>query len=228
MAKVSLVIVSHSSKLAEGVAEVAAQMAPDVTIATAGGTADGGIGTSYDLVDNTVGDLLKSGQVVLLTDLGSATLTVESVLEFHDDEPVYFADGPLVEGAVAGAVAAQQGKSAQDVVEAVTQAGAQFAPSTSASHDPAIRETDIITVEATVDIGDPDGLHARPAALVARLVSDFDADISINDVAADSVLSLMALSVRQGDTVTVAASGPDAEHALSTLVQKLGEGFHAS
>ncbi|MDO5719289.1 MAG: dihydroxyacetone kinase phosphoryl donor subunit DhaM [Actinomycetaceae bacterium] len=227
MAKVSLVIVSHSAQLAAGVAEVAAQMAPDVTITPAGGTADGDIGTSYDLVDEAVGELVEAGEVVLLTDLGSATLTVESVLEFRDDEPVYFADGPLVEGAVAAAVAAQQGKSAEDVVAAVTQAGAQFTPSSSkGSHESS--QGGSSTVEATVEIGDPDGLHARPAALVARLVADFDADVTINEVAADSVLSLMALSVRQGDTVTVAATGPDAEQALSTLVKKLGDGFQAS
>ena len=51
MSKVSLVIVSHSDKLAQGVAEVAAQMAPDVVIRAAGGLQDGNIGTSFDKVD---------------------------------------------------------------------------------------------------------------------------------------------------------------------------------
>src|SRR5215469_4334614 len=50
-AAVSLVIVSHSEKLAEGVAELAAQMANGKTIiATAGGAADGSLGTSADKV----------------------------------------------------------------------------------------------------------------------------------------------------------------------------------
>ena len=47
-----------------------------------------------------------------LTDLGSATMTVEAVLDFLDDderEHVRFADGPLVEGAVAAGVTAQVG-----------------------------------------------------------------------------------------------------------------------
>lgn len=226
MAKpVQLIIVSHSAQLANGVVEVAGQMAPDVTIRAAGGTAEGGIGTSYDLVDDTVGELVENGEVVILTDLGSATLTVESVLEFRDDEPVFFADGPLVEGAVAGAVAAQQGKTATEVVAAVVQAGAAFAGENT---PPEVDTAASDCLEASVVVGDPDGLHARPAALVARLLADFDADVTINDTPADSVLSLMSLSVRQGDEVQIRASGPDAEQVLTTLVEKLGEGFSKS
>ena len=48
--RVAFVIVSHSSSLASGVAELAAQMAPDVHFEAAGGTEDGRIGTSYDRV----------------------------------------------------------------------------------------------------------------------------------------------------------------------------------
>ena len=43
---VSIVVVSHSEKIADGAAELAAQMAPDVLVLTAGGTTDGRIGTS--------------------------------------------------------------------------------------------------------------------------------------------------------------------------------------
>ena len=44
--RVALLIVSHSAKLADGVVELAGQMAPDVTILAAGGMDDGGLGTS--------------------------------------------------------------------------------------------------------------------------------------------------------------------------------------
>ncbi|KGF04341.1 dihydroxyacetone kinase, partial [Actinomyces sp. S6-Spd3] len=64
-------------------------------------------------------------------------------------------------------------------------------------------------------------LHARPAALVARFVSDYDAEVTIDGADAASVMSLMALGVRQGQTVTVRASGADAQRAVSDLVQKL-------
>ena len=51
---VGLVLVSHSKELAQGLADVARQMAPSVTIVPAGGTDDGGIGTSFDLISAAV------------------------------------------------------------------------------------------------------------------------------------------------------------------------------
>jgi PTS hybrid protein len=224
MAKVSLVIVSHSKNLAQGVVEVAEQMAPDVVIKPAGGTADGEIGTSYDLVDKTVNELLEDGPVVILTDLGSATLTVESVLDFLEDEPAYFADGPLVEGAVAAAVAAQQDKSAEDVVQAVVDARRTWG-SGGGSSDGSGSDEVTETASGEAVIADPDGLHARPAALVARFVSMYEADVTINGTPADSVLSLMSLGVRKGETVQVEATGEQAKEAVAALIAKLEEGF---
>jgi phosphoenolpyruvate---glycerone phosphotransferase subunit DhaM len=122
VSEVALVIVSHSASLAAGIIELASQMAPDVEMRAAGGTDDGRIGTSFDLVSAAVAELRATGQdVAILTDLGSATMTVESVLDFLDDDEaahVRFADGPLVEGAVAAAVTAQVGGDLAAVVVA--------------------------------------------------------------------------------------------------------------
>lgn len=119
---VALVIVSHSEQLAAGVVELAAQMARDVALRAAGGTDDGRIGTSFDKVNDAVTELRAAGHdVAILSDLGSATMTVESVLDFLDDDElahVRFADGPLVEGAVAAAVTAQIGGDLATVVDA--------------------------------------------------------------------------------------------------------------
>ena len=110
---VGLVIVSHSEQLAAGVVELTGQMARDVPLRAAAGTDDGRIGTSFDKVNDAVTELRAAGHdVVILTDLGSATMTVEAVLDFLDDderEHVVFAAGPLVEGAVAAGVTAQVG-----------------------------------------------------------------------------------------------------------------------
>ena len=106
----AIVVVSHSAQLADGVCELAAQMAPDVRLVAAGGTDDGRLGTSFELVAQAVRQAVaEAGGVVVLTDLGSATMTAEAVLEMLDDDRVVAADGPLVEGAVAAAVAAQGG-----------------------------------------------------------------------------------------------------------------------
>ena len=113
MGKVALVLVSHSHALGAGLVELAKAMAADVHIQAAAGTDDGRLGTSFDLVETAVQEALgvsEGAGVVLLTDLGSATLTVDTVLEFADDpDALRFVPGPLVEGAVAAAVTAQQG-----------------------------------------------------------------------------------------------------------------------
>ncbi|MFT4294364.1 MAG: dihydroxyacetone kinase phosphoryl donor subunit DhaM [Micropruina sp.] len=116
---IAFVIVSHSAKLAEGVVELASQMARDVEFRAAGGTDDGGIGTSFDAIYAAVEELTAAGhQVALLTDLGSADMTVDAVLELVDGDDVRFCPGPLVEGAVAAAVTAQTGGDLDAVAEA--------------------------------------------------------------------------------------------------------------
>ena len=107
---VRLVVVSHSSKIADGAVELAAQMAPDVLILPAGGTDDGRIGTSLDKVMAALEQAAGDG-VVVLADLGSAVMTAESAVEFAADPgSVLIADAPIVEGLVAAAVAAQGAK----------------------------------------------------------------------------------------------------------------------
>ncbi|NMM17547.1 MAG: PTS sugar transporter subunit IIA, partial [Cellulomonas sp.] len=79
---VALVLVSHSRGLAEGAVELAAQMAPRVTLLAAGGDGAGGLGTSYEAVESAVLAATAGGRsAVVLTDLGSAVLTTESVLD---------------------------------------------------------------------------------------------------------------------------------------------------
>ena len=126
---VAFVIVSHSDKLAEGVVDLAGQMARDVQLRAAGGTDDGRIGTSFDKVSAAVAELRASGHdVAILTDLGSANMTVEAVVDFLEPEDaahVRFCDGPLVEGAVAAAVTAQVGGDL-DAVQAAARARVLF------------------------------------------------------------------------------------------------------
>ena len=94
---VGLVLVSHSDDLAKGLAELAGQMAPDVKIIPAGGLDDGSIGTSYDKIDSAIKELRTAGlSVLVLTDIGSATMTVEAVLEAEEDRDVVFEDAPFV------------------------------------------------------------------------------------------------------------------------------------
>ena len=218
-----LALVSHSARLSEGVAEVAAQMAPGVRLLAAGGTDEGGLGTSFARVSDAVASLLDAGlQVAILTDLGSATMTAELVVESLPDAErarVVLADGPLVEAAVAGAVAARTGANAAGVADAVARAGASFGVRPRSSEADAAASAGV--VERVVALGDPSGLHARPATALAALVAGFDARVTVDGVDAGSALDLMGLDTRGGADVCVRASGPDADAAVAAVARVL-------
>jgi PTS hybrid protein len=114
---VGIVVVSHSSDLAEGLAALAAQMAgPDVRIEPAGGLPDGSLGTDEDRVRAAIKAADQGAGVVILGDLGSAILTVRHVLERHNGNgSVRLVDAPIVEGAVAAAVTASANMPLDDV-----------------------------------------------------------------------------------------------------------------
>ncbi len=123
---VGLVIVSHSARLAEGVVELAGQMAQaDVKLVAAGGTDDGGLGTSLTKVLNALLAADSSDGVVVLVDLGSAGLIAEMALEQLPDwrrERIRIANAPLVEGAVVAAVQASVGSTLDEVVATAEEA----------------------------------------------------------------------------------------------------------
>jgi PTS hybrid protein len=120
---VGIVVVSHSSELAEGLAALAAQMAgPEVRIEPAGGLPDGSLGTDEDRVRAAIRAAEQGSGVVILGDLGSAILTVRHVLERHANGHVRLADAPIVEGAVAAAVTASANMPLDDVVRSAEEA----------------------------------------------------------------------------------------------------------
>ena len=121
---VGIVLVSHSAELAAGAAHLAAQVSGGtVTIIAAGGTDEGGLGTSAAKVERGLSQAENGAGVVVLPDLGSAVLTVRAVLE--DEDPaanVAMADAPFVEGAVAATVTAAAGGDIKAVAAAAEEA----------------------------------------------------------------------------------------------------------
>ena len=233
---VALVIVSHSHQIALGTKDLAQAMAPDVHIGASGGNPDGGLGTSFDMVE-AVGKqaALAAGDsgVVFLTDIGSATLTVDTVMEFAEDPGVYaLAVGPLVEGAVVAATAAQTGATRDEVVRAVADAAKSLAEEAllalgadDASEDAPKRSDAPVEGEAEAVVFDAAGLHARPCARLARLASKLDTQVWVNGVSAASVMELMSLGANKGDTVHVTASGPNAQEVAQQVADAISAGF---
>jgi PTS hybrid protein len=230
MPQVALVLVSHSRAAAEGVAEIAAQMAPEVTILAAGGI-DGGIGTDFARVLEALEQAAdEAGDVVVLTDLGSAVLTTESVVEALEDDVaarVRLADAPFLEGAVAAAVAAQQGEDRDGVLAAAERSGRMFRGAEPQSAEAPAAAAPALDghVTRTVVLRNPLGLHARPAAVVARAVADGGVPLTINGVNGASVLELMSMGATAGQELTVTASGPGAQEAVDRVVELVESGF---
>jgi phosphoenolpyruvate---glycerone phosphotransferase subunit DhaM len=116
---VGLVVVSHSAKVAEGVVEMAAQMAPGVRLRAAGGTDEGGIGTDATLIAEAIADADDGDGVLVFADLGSAVLSAQLAIDELVDEQrrgsVRIAEAPLVEGAVIAAIQASTGSSLDEV-----------------------------------------------------------------------------------------------------------------
>jgi phosphoenolpyruvate---glycerone phosphotransferase subunit DhaM len=224
---VGLVIVSHSRKVAEGVVELAAQMAPDVTLVPAGGTTDDDgtelIGTSLDRVMEALAAADTGSGTVILADLGSAVMTAESALEFlGDPETTLIADAPLVEGSIAAAVAAQSGGTVQAVRRAAEEANRQ--PPTADPGSGSASSTGP-AVTADVTLINPMGLHTRPAAALAGALGGMDADIEINGMDGKSVMMLMALGAGMGKTLSVSATGAQAEEAVALVRREVERGF---
>jgi PTS hybrid protein len=122
-ASVGIVLVSHSAELAAGLRLLVEQIGSDtVPLATAGGTDDGRIGTSYDLVLDAVRSVDRGAGVVVLPDLGSSVLTARTVLEDHPSPDVLIVDAPFVEGAVAAVVTAASGADLKTVADAAKEA----------------------------------------------------------------------------------------------------------
>jgi phosphocarrier protein FPr len=250
---VGLVIVSHSAKLAEGAAELAAQMAgPDLRIGAAGGLDEpGALGTDATRVLAAIEDVWSDDGVLVLMDLGSAVLSAELALDLLGDErrgKVLLSAAPLVEGAVAAAVTAGLGEPLDRVAaaardglagktaqlgEEAAASGVSSAPAPAEAaapdHAPGPREPE---ARQRVTVRNRLGLHARPAALLVRTLASFDASVGLSVPAtgkgpadARSLTAVGALGVRCGDELVAGAAGPQAAEALEAFRRLADEGF---
>jgi dihydroxyacetone kinase phosphotransfer subunit len=122
---VGVVLVSHSARLAEGLAELVRELGGDqVPVIAAGGMDDGSLGTSYGRIEDAVREADQGAGVLLLGDLGSALLTVKTLLDegVGREARAVLADAPFVEGAVAAVVTASAGGDLEAVRAAAEEA----------------------------------------------------------------------------------------------------------
>jgi phosphoenolpyruvate---glycerone phosphotransferase subunit DhaM len=118
-ANVGVVIVSHSSKVAEGAAEMVRQMVGGaVPLAFTGGNVDGGLGTDVAAILAAIDRAWTPAGVVILVDLGGAETNSEMAVEMLDEKRrgrIAVCNAPIVEGAVIAATEASGGSSLETV-----------------------------------------------------------------------------------------------------------------
>ncbi|BAZ93417.1 phosphocarrier protein HPr [Thiohalobacter sp. COW1] len=76
------------------------------------------------------------------------------------------------------------------------------------------------------------GLHARAAAKLVTLASEFDSNIQIarngQQVNGKSIMGIMMLAASKGTTLEVSAEGSDETEAMAAIEKLIGERFHES
>ena len=85
------------------------------------------------------------------------------------------------------------------------------------------------TATRSVIVINPQGFHARPAHLFVKLAASFACQVEIvkgNEVInGKSILDLLTLGAGNGTTLTLRASGQDANAAVEALAQLIEGGF---
>lgn len=87
--------------------------------------------------------------------------------------------------------------------------------------------------EAEVEVRNPSGLHARPAAAFVRAAGALPVDVRVTNLSRDpgkeasakSVLGVMALGVARGHRIRLTADGPDGDAAVATLAELVASGL---
>lgn len=246
---IGIVVVSHSPALAQAAVDLALEMVhgtPPV-IEVAAGAGEGVLGTDATRVAEAVERAAGPGGVLVFTDLGSAVLSAQMAVELSGVEQVLLTDAPFVEGITAAVVSAAQGRPLEEVAReahgALAAKTAQLAPADGEEDAAAGRGhmpegVGALDSEAPTDgpalsitLGNPAGLHARPAALLLGALTGLEARVWAQKegregfVEVTGTTAILLLGARRGDTISFRASGADASEALRRIGELAADGF---
>lgn len=245
---VGIVLVSHSHSLAVAARELALGVSGGkASIAVAAGVGDdhADLGTNAVEIMEAIQSVMSDEGVLVLMDMGSAILSAETALSFLDESiraKVRCSAAPFVEGAVIACATAGLGSNLDEVSRETEAALGQKVAHLQTGGNDASGESEIKgkgemadarTVRVTVR--NPHGLHARPAARFIREAAAQQSEMTVRNVtnsrgpvSARSLSGLASLEILQGNEIEIAASGSNAQTALSALKDAVESGLGES
>ena len=126
MAKIGVVLVSHSEYIAKGLRDLVNEMNDGSVPVVAAGGADGGrIGTSAIRIQEAIESLEECEHILVYADLGSSILSAETAMDIIDEDladKVQIVDAPIVEGALTGVVQAVISDDVDEVIRVSEEA----------------------------------------------------------------------------------------------------------
>jgi phosphoenolpyruvate---glycerone phosphotransferase subunit DhaM len=238
---IGILVISHSAAIAHGVKELADQMVKgSVPIVAVGGTQDGLLGTSVDLISAALAELHHVDAVLTLVDIGSAVMSAEMALELSGLQ-FLISGAPLVEGTLVAAVEALRpdatlAQVAAAAARALEGKGVTAPPGTTnagapeAAPAPAQSGT---SAEVTLTITNKVGLHMRPAKDFVQTAVRFTSIVRVRnldrperpDGNAKSMIDVMKIGVASGQRIHIHAIGADAAAAVEALSQIVASNF---
>lgn len=84
-------------------------------------------------------------------------------------------------------------------------------------------------IEREVTVRNRAGLHTRPASMLVRTASKFEADVFLRrdnyEINGKSVIGVMTLAAEQGASLTLMVEGEDEEAAADAVAELFADGF---
>ncbi len=86
-----------------------------------------------------------------------------------------------------------------------------------------------VVIEKEFTITNKYGIHARPAALMAKTANRFKSSIKVRkdslEVNAKSIMGILMLAAAKGNTITIVADGVDEQEAIQSLGEIIDSKF---
>jgi len=84
-------------------------------------------------------------------------------------------------------------------------------------------------IEREVTVTNRAGLHTRPASMIVKTASAFEAEFYIHkdgyEINGKSIIGVMTLAAEQGATLMLVLQGPDEQEAVAALAELFESGF---